>query len=286
MLTHTKCLLCKNNNTRLITEENNWKAVQCKSCGFVYVNPRPDEFYLKQHYQDYLPDGKEKINRWNHMMSGVFSKSLDIIDGLSYTKSKRLLDVGCGYGAFLEMAIKRKWNVSGIDLSEKAVLYARSKGLDVSNSTLPEKAYRDEEFDVVTMFYVLEHLLDPVKYLQEVYRILKPHGLLLVRVPHTTPIAKMLKLFNISNTLYDAPSHLSDFSPQTIKKMLKKVGFENIQTTIGGMTYPTSLHKRCISCFFGTLATFLNNITFGRYLLPGVSKTTFCRKKGGAYEGD
>lgn len=280
MLIYTKCQLCENGDTRLVKKENDWKIVQCKNCGFVYVNPRPDENYLKQHYQSYLPAGQNKIDNWKHMMSGIFSKSLDIISALSCVKSGRLLDIGCGYGSFLQIAMGREWKVSGIDLSEKAVLYARSKGLDVSNKDLFEMAYQDEEFDVVTMFYVLEHLLNPVKYLQEVYRILKPHGLLLIRIPHTTPIIKILRIANIPNRLYDAPSHLSDFSPNTIKRTLKKVGFTNIRTVVGGMTYPVSLLERGVSYFFGTLATLLNKGTFGRYLLPGVSKTTIAGKRG------
>jgi len=276
---HINCQICEKDNSQAIKKEDAWNIVQCTNCGFVYVNPQPDENYLKQHYQNYLPTSQNRIENWNYMMSGVFRKSLDIINKSTYsTNPKKLLDIGCGYGFFLQMATERNWLASGIDLSKKATLYAKSKGLDVSNANLFEKNYRDKEFNVVTMFYVLEHLLDPVKYLQEVHRILKPHGLLLVRVPHTTPIAKILKIFNIPNKLYDAPSHLSDFSPRTIKQLLKKVRFKNIRTTIGGMTYPASLAERYSSCFFGTLATFLDKVTVGRYLLPGVSKTTIAKK--------
>lgn len=280
---HVDCQICEKDNSKIIKKEDIWNIVQCKNCGFAYMNPQPDENYLKQHYQNYLPTDQSEIEDWKYMMSGVFRKSLDIIDKSTYnTNPKKLLDIGCGYGFFLQMATERNWTASGIDLSEKATSYAKSKGLDASNTNLFEKNYRDEEFNVITMFYVLEHLPNPTKYLQEVYRILKPHGLLLIRVPHTTPIAKMLKTFNIPNKLYDAPSHLSDFSPRTIKQLLKKVKFKDMRTTIGGMTYPASLAEKHTSCFFGTLATFLDKVTFGRCLLPGVSKTTIARKKSNA----
>ena len=275
---YTKCQLCGEDNTQLIKKENDWNIVQCNNCSFVYVNPRPDENYLLRHYQDYLPIDQKSSDSWARMMSDVFYQSLNIIENICGMKPGKLLDVGCGHGFFLQFAKERKWNAFGLDLSEQAVLYARKKGLNVSSESLFKKSYQTGEFDVVTMFYVLEHLLDPVIYLREVYRILKPCGLLLLRVPHTTPIAKILKILRMSNKLYDAPSHLSDFSPRTIKQLLEKVGFCNIRTTIGGITYPASLPERWISYFFGTLAILLNKVTFGKYLLPGISKTTVAIK--------
>lgn len=275
---YIKCQLCEKDSTSLIKKENHWSIVQCKNCGFVYVNPRPDEEHLRRCYQNYLPTEQDKLNSWRRMMSGVFLKSLEILEKCYPIRSGRLLDIGCGHGFFLQMAREKGWKGSGIDISESAVSYAKSKGMDVSSTTLFKKAYDDEEFDAVTMFYVLEHLLEPVKYLQEVHRILKPKGLLLVRVPHTTPIAKILNILRIPNRLYTADYHLSDFSPQTIRQVLRKTGFKNVRIVIGGATYPEPLAKRFTSCFFGGLAAFLSAVTFGKYLLPGVSKTAIAEK--------
>ncbi len=273
------CQLCKSNETNLLTKENNWNIVQCKNCGFVYVNPGPTEEFLKEHYQNYLPCNQKEIDRWQYMMSNVFRKSLSIIKKYSKFKQNKLLDIGCGHGFFLQEIKKQGCDGYGIDLSEKAVDYAKKNDLNVTNSTLFDSKFKDAEFDIVTMFYVLEHIINPADYLKEVKRILKPNGLLLIRVPDTTPIVKLLKVFNISNKLYDAPSHLSDFSPRTIRAMLKKVGFMDIKTFIGGKTYPSSLRQRLISCFFGGLASFIEKLTFGKYLLPGVSKTTIAFKR-------
>lgn len=273
-----RCQVCDNDNTQSIKKEGDWNIVQCKSCGLVYVNPQPGEDFLKEHYQSYLPESQTDIDDWGKMMSGIFRESLKIIYKTVGVGRGKLLDIGCAHGFFVENAVNTGWDASGIDLSLSAVQYARGRGLEVSNSTLFEKAYEDNEFDVVTMFYVLEHLPDPCKYLKEVHRILKPSGLLLVRVPHTTPIVEILKLFNISNTLYDAPSHLTDFSPQSLARMLEKNGFDSIRTHIGGMTYPRPLAERIISCIFGNAGTFLNKVTFGKYLFPGISKTTVAIK--------
>lgn len=277
--THVKCGSCGSQSNSLVTQEDEWKIVKCRVCGFVYVNPQPCEEFLKRHYQGYLPQTQIGIDAWGNMMSWVFDVSWRMLKKFCGSQRPvRSLDIGCGHGFFLQKAKREGWCASGIDLSEQAVRYAISKGLDASNSTLFEKKYKDGEFDVVTMFYVLEHVPDPASYLQEVYRILKPQGVLLLRVPDTTPIVKILKVFKIPNKLYDAPSHLSDFSSHTIKKMLIKTGFSEVRTVIGGMTFPAKIGECFISCVCGGVALLLEAITFGKYLLPGVSKTTIARK--------
>lgn len=273
-----KCYLCGREKSSLIQREGSWDILQCKDCGYVYLFPLPDETFLKKHYQSYLPINQTKIKDWQFMMLEIFVRSLTLLDKSYRHKRGKLLDIGCGHGFFLEMAKKKEWDVHGLDLCQQAIEYARLRGFDVANVSLFEKDYKDNEFDVITMFYVLEHLPNPVKHLQEIYRILKPGGIFLLRVPHTTPIVRILKVLRIPNKLYDAPSHISDFSPVIIKKILKNLGFINISTFIGGTTYPRPFYKIGVSVFFGYLAEFLYFISFKRYLLPGVSKSTIAQK--------
>jgi SAM-dependent methyltransferase len=275
---YAKCCLCGKGEAKSIKKESSWNMLQCTACSHVYLYPTPDEAFLKKHYQSYLPANQKQILRWKFMMSGVFVKSLASLDKLYKHKRGKLFDIGCGHGFFLEMAKKEGWDVYGLDLCQQATEYAKLRGFNVVNVSLFEKNYKDNEFDVITMFYVLEHLPNPVKYLQEIYRILKPGGLLLLRVPHTTPVVRILKVLRIPNKLYDTPSHISDFSPATTKTILRNQGFINIHTFIGGTTYPWPFYKMCISIFFGYLADFLYFISFKRYLLPGVSKSTVAQK--------
>ena len=275
-----KCSLCgKDEEARLIKKEHSWYIVQCKACNHVYLYPAPDKAFLREYYQTYLPLNQKQIQQWKFMMSGVFRKSISLIDKSRSHKKGKLLDIGCGHGFFLRIAKEAGWDAFGLDLCEPAVKYANSKGLNVTNSGLLEKTYKEEEFDAVTMFYVLEHLPDPLEYLREIYRILKKDGILFLRVPHTTPIVKLFKAINIPNKLYDAPSHISDFSPSTIKVFLQKAGFTDIHTYIAGVTYPAPFYKSIISVFFGSLAEFLYWASFKRYLLPGISKSTIARKQ-------
>lgn len=272
-----KCPLCNQDKTKLITKEGEFSIVECLVCGFVYVNPQPDEDYLKNHYQSYLPATEKEIVAWDKMMTQIFARSLKVITQVLPGRG-RLLDIGSAHGFFLRDAIKSGFETCGLDLCQQAVDYSNAQGWQADCVSLFDKKFPDNSFDVVTMFYVLEHLPDPAKYLKGVKRILKPGGVLLLRVPHTTPLVKFLKLFGIANKLYDAPSHLNDFSPSTIKQMLENCGLSNALTFIGGTTYPAKALPKAVSVFSGILADIVYTLSAGNWLFPGVSKTTIAFK--------
>lgn len=275
---HVVCNICGSSNEKLITIQNTCKVVRCMCCGFVYVNPRPTAETLKQLYLKYLPEKIEDPLLWDVYMKDVFAKAAKVLMK-QFPGEGKILDIGCGYGFFLSQMKAKGWQTCGIDVSETAISYASNRSLDVALGTLDNIKYEDNSFDAITLFYVLEHLPDPLKTLHEIRRILKPNGLLLLRVPHTTPIVRILSLLGIKNNLYDPPFHLNDFSHVTIKAILEKAGFHNIHTFIGGFTKPPSVFVKVITSFFGLLAEMLYILSFGIFLLPGVAKNTIAKKE-------
>jgi len=149
----------------------------------------------------------------------------------------------------------------------------------VHSGPLEQAGLSKGRFDAVTAFYVIEHLPNPMAFLRECHRILKPRGLLLLRYPHTTPIKNFLQALGVKNRLYDLPAHLSDFSPGTIQKCLEEVGFTGCRHSLGGYTIPKGVRKRLATSLFGNLAEGLFCLSRGTILLPGVSKTAIAFKK-------
>ncbi len=270
---HTVCNLCGGSGARRITVQNSYNIVECTGCGFVYVNPRPEPEVLRVLYADYLKSKMEDAGTWKLYMDDVFTWTAELLEKRIPGKGS-VLDIGCGYGFFVEKICQRGWNGRGIDISEPAVKTARKRGLDVRCMTIEEIAHQGEQFDAVTMFYVLEHLNDPAHALETIKSLVRPGGLLVLRVPHTTPIVKLLKIIRIKNNLYDPPFHLCDFSPSTIRAILKKTGYTGIKTFIGGKTLPDNYFPSAVSRSTGVLANALFNLSGGALLLPGVSKTT------------
>ncbi len=271
------CPVCQGSRGDPLHQEGSFQMVRCPSCQFIFLNPRPTAESLDQFYQQYLPEEEASIEAWKKMMKPVFRRAAHRVH--QYRRRGRLLDVGTGFGFFPAEMKDKGWEAAGVEISKKAIDYARDAlGLTIFPGPLERVAFPDGDFDAVTAFYVIEHLSHPMTFLKECWRILKPGGLLLLRYPHTTPIKNFLRFLGIKNRLYDLPAHLSDFSPGVIQQCLESIGFEKCQHTIGGYTLPSDLGKRISSVLFGSFSEAVFHLSGKKVLFPGVSKTVVAFK--------
>jgi SAM-dependent methyltransferase len=245
----------------------------------VYVNPRPAVVELLTLYARYhFRDGENEAS-WDRLMSGVFAEAAEVLcSSRNGSGPGRLLDVGCGFGGFVARMRERGWDAEGLDPSPAVVSTATDKGRPVRFGTLEGMRSERGAYDAVTMFYVLEHLPDPVGALRKAWSLLAPGGTVMIRVPHTTPIVRMLAPLGLGGSLYDPPFHLYDFSPAVLREMLRRTGFVDVHTFPGMPTVPSGLGARVASALFGYLAVGMHALSNGAVLLPGVSKTTIARK--------
>ena len=135
---------------------------------------------------------------------------------------RRLLDIGCGTGVFLDAARRDGWNVRGIEVSEYAAAQARRRGLPVFCAPIDEVPLEPRTFDCVTLWDVIEHVPDPLDSLRRAALALRPGGVLALSTGDiTSPCARFggprWHLFNL-------PEHLFFFSPQCLRTMLGIVG--------------------------------------------------------------
>lgn len=281
---HVNCNICGIDDTCLIAVQNNYNVVKCRNCGLVYVNPRPDPTTVAQLYTGYHQrDGKDEYD-WARLMEKNFKDAALHLNRV-FPERGKILDIGCGYGHFIEIMRDFGWTVWGIDLSPKTLFYAREKGLNAANTSIDDVTFPDDFFDAITAFYVLEHLANPLSALKKVLKMLKPGGVVVIRVPHTTPIVRFLSVFKVKNNLYDIPYHLYDFSPKTISLLLKKAGFSLIRVKPGCPTLPVKFFERLTSVVSGNLAKIFFAISMGKFLMPGTSKTIIAAKELSTIEG-
>ena len=281
--TPANCILCGDNRFRVLYRKSRWTYLRCKGCGLVCLEPKPSPEQYRNSYDEYLPEDALEIERWSKTMEPVIASSVRLIKSRGTAQKGKLLDIGSGYGFFLRAMQLEGWEVEGVEISRTGGNFAESTwGIKVHSSPLEELDLAKEDYDVVTLFYVIEHVPDPAGLIRRIKGILKPEGLLLLRWPHTTPLVRMMGPFSRYLDLYHTPYHLYDFSPNTIEKLMKLCGFSRIETLIGGHTRPFKRPVRLVSETAGHLGEVLYRVSRGRFLMPGLSKTTLARKKAGA----
>jgi 2-polyprenyl-3-methyl-5-hydroxy-6-metoxy-1,4-benzoquinol methylase len=152
----------------------------------------------------------------------------ELVDEVRAFKSGgALLDVGCGPGLLLEVAIRRGYEASGCDVSEWAVRHAREAGLDVRHGDLESQRYRSEQFEVVIINHTLEHLPRPLAVLREAHRVLARDGVLVVGVPNVASLMARIMRHRWAGLLPD--QHLWHFTPRTLRLMLSRGGFVTVR---------------------------------------------------------
>lgn len=137
----------------------------------------------------------------------------------------RLLDVGCGTGAFLAAAREAGFEVVGTELSRVAAETARGRfGIDVRVGPFVGKQFGGgERFDVITMIHVLEHMRDPAATLATARRLLVPGGVVVIEVPNRRAVAARLPGPG-RRAIYDLPLHLHHFTPPSLRRLVEGSG--------------------------------------------------------------
>ena len=139
----------------------------------------------------------------------------------------RILDVGCGTGANLEM-LSEFGNAEGVDVSDDALDFCRRKGLTVQKGLAETLPYDDGSFDVTTALDVVEHLDDDIAGLKEMYRVTKRGGYSLIFVP------AFMWLWGVQD---DVSNHRIRYTKQQIIERLKQAGFSIERATYANWTF-------------------------------------------------
>lgn len=205
-----------------------FRYVRCNKCGHIFLNPRLETQVIKNYYpSDYGPHQALTASSKETPISRYLSpqKRMESFLRKHITEATSILDVGCGRGDFLGNLRKETGcQCYGIDFSPNAVKTAKELyGLAVFCGQLSDAPYPDRYFDLITMWWYLEHDPYPLKTLLKCKELLRENGWLVFGVPNSRSFNA--KLFRTRWFHLDAPRHLSIFSPKSIKSMMEYTGF-------------------------------------------------------------
>ena len=231
-----QCTFCGQGGKKICNIEK-YEALKCRRCGLIWINPHPlaediREIYSAQYFENWYLKYRDERKAY-------FRKRLKEIEKIIATDSKesvaerKLLDVGCGIGLFLEIARERGWDVQGCDTSSFAARYVRDNlNIEVRGKDLAEINFVPQSFDLITMWDVIEHLTHPREYLEKISSLLKDKGRLVIKTPdHPSRLFRLLGMVpsNSARGFLYIPSQIYHFSPAVLSNVLKKVGFKAIK---------------------------------------------------------
>lgn len=214
---------------------------------------------LKKHDSLYM------IDRWEHKIA---------LENLH--DCKKVLEIGCAYGAFVKSGIEANLDITGIELNESAVKFSQSQGLPVERVDLQKIAeLYPASLDAVCSFQVLEHVSDPKNFVNYATQLLKPNGKLIFCVPNSESFLKYEY-----NLLDMPPHHLTQWSDSSFKYLetifplrVEKILVEPLAT------YHVSAYLKSYKAYFSTISPatklFLNRYTIAflkKILNTGVRK--------------
>lgn len=227
------CPICKNGSlvhelhtTDYFLSKEEFDLLRCTSCGVIITQPFPTSDTLGSYYEsdEYFSHGGNS--------NGVVPRIYNFIKGINIKnkyqqvtkdlETGNVLDIGCGIGDFLGYCKKEGWNVSGLEPNEHARKLVLENHQIVVDDVSEISKLADEQFDLITLFHVLEHIVEPKQMLSEMLRVLKPGGRLVVALPnHASWDAKHYEKFWAA---WDVPRHLYHYNPKSILSLMNQFG--------------------------------------------------------------
>ena len=231
------CPVCNHSNPQIAIESQDFSLTQnpfailhCSNCTFRFTSPLPSQDEIGQYYKfiEYIShtDVKEGwMNRLYHLIrTKTLAQKTNWIQSLFTGHKGHLLDIGAGTGAFANAMQQKAWKVTGLepDAATRDKAFENYKlhlqSID-SIYNLPKN-----EYEVITMWHVLEHVHDLKPYLHQCFKSLKQNGRLIIAVPNYTSYDS--KYYKKYWAAYDLPRHLYHFSPKSMTTLLNEIGFE------------------------------------------------------------
>lgn len=221
------------------------KIVRCNQCRLMYASPRGEPIVLESYasnkptglLDDVMTNPKHSLRMRMQKEAGQigdFDKTRQTLNRI-YPNQGRMLELGSSFGFLLKSFKDEGWDVVGVDpWQEVASFTKRELGFETITSTLEDANIPDESVDVVVMLHVIEHVPDPLQSMQEIRRILKPGGHLVMETPRYD--STMFRLLGRRERSVRHDGHIYFFELDTMKRLYEKAGYEEVETLLVGRT--------------------------------------------------
>jgi 2-polyprenyl-3-methyl-5-hydroxy-6-metoxy-1,4-benzoquinol methylase len=201
---------------------------QCEQCSLRFTQDVPDEASIGSYYKspDYISHSNTNKGLMNKLYQRVRHFTLNLKANLvihsTGLQQGKMLDVGCGIGAFIHVMKEKGWQVEGVEPD----VDARKLAKELYQLTIKEPSslfdFPPSSFDAITLWHVLEHVHDLHNYVAQLKLKLKQNGKLLIAVPNYQSLDA--EIYRLKWAAYDVPRHLYHFTPKAIQILMEQHG--------------------------------------------------------------
>jgi 2-polyprenyl-3-methyl-5-hydroxy-6-metoxy-1,4-benzoquinol methylase len=233
---HSACPACGSYHAQVLAERDGKSGealltVACADCGLGRIDPLPTpdalaQWYARAYREDYKAASQPRLRHVLRAARVALQRWHWLAAHAHLAQDARTLDVGASSGEFVYLLRRLGLQARGIEPHHGYALHASQHlGLDVTCGTLQDQAHRfgTASLQLVTLFHVLEHLVQPLQELKRVRGLLAPDGLLYLEVPNTLRMAAPHTLFFRAHALH--------FTPRTLQAVVRTAGFEVVACT-------------------------------------------------------
>ncbi len=241
------CPLCGSSGTRRFLPMPGFLYFRCSSCSLVFLD-------LNDHIEDKNLYSLEYIQKRGHdLLESRIVKAKEETARHYFSLAEKfapkgdLLEVGCSTGIMLKVAQQRGWHVHGIEINASAAsMAAESLGVaTILDKEISDDMFPGKSFSLIVLFDVIEHISDPVKFMDAIKKKLAPQGFVLFVTPDINSLS-----FNLlkSNWPHLMPEHTRLYSRESMNALFERTGFKAVKYGWAGKHVTAEILRRHLEC--------------------------------------
>ncbi len=268
---HTECPLCNSKKKEKVYENfDTFQVVRCKTCKFYYLSPRLSKALMIKLYREdsYYEDGHtgyESYLKQEQALRATFRRFIFNLSRRNLTGGN-LLEVGCGYGFFLDEVRDFFKTREGTEFSRAAHDHACMVADNIYHGGI-DQIPQDRKYDCIVAIHVIEHIYEPKDFLDKLYKRLKPGGKMVVATPNMGSLWR--RFMGHRWPSFKIPEHILYFDKKSLQTAMQMVGLMNIKLLPYPHAFPLSLIAEKLhipfKSFLGNMTVWLPATTLAMY---------------------